>query len=161
MEIASFVKSLADRYRYGIDCIIDNNDLLALALSKMPTACIEPMESCNEGDESGITLTCGNFTSVITKNPNNNIVKLVIDKKVTSDNIDILIQKISTYKPFNLSVDYTLYNDSITVNEEQPYDLSGVDTVKAIEEFVTLLDVDKKADISQYCIDLYKRAQST
>jgi hypothetical protein len=76
MEIASFVKSLADRYRYGIDCIIDNNDLLALALSKMPNECIEPMESCNEGDESGITLTCGQFTSVITKNPNNNIVKL-------------------------------------------------------------------------------------
>lgn len=76
MEIASFVKSLADRYRYGIDCIIDNDDLLALALSKMPTACIEPMESCNEGDELGITLTCGNFTSVITKNSNNNIVKL-------------------------------------------------------------------------------------
>ena len=62
MEIASFVKSLADRYRYGIDCIIDNNDLLALALSKMPNECIEPIESCNEGDESGITLTCGNFT---------------------------------------------------------------------------------------------------
>ena len=92
---------------------------------------------------------------------NNNIVKLVIDKKVTSDNIDILIQKISTYKPFNLSVDYTVYNDTITVNEDQSYDLSGVDTVKAIEEFVTLLDVDKKADISRYCIDLYKRTQST
>ena len=76
MEIASFVKSLADRYRYGIDCIIDNNDLLALALSKMPNECIEPMESCNEGDETGIELTCGNFTSVITKNPNNSIVKL-------------------------------------------------------------------------------------
>ena len=76
MEIASFVKSLADRYRYGIDCIIDNNDLLALALSKMPAACIEPMESCNEGDELGIELTCGQFTNVITKNPNNNIVKL-------------------------------------------------------------------------------------
>lgn len=76
MEIASFVKSLADRYRYGIDCIIDNNDLLALALSKMPNECIEPMESCNEGDELGIELICGQFTSVITKNSNNNIVKL-------------------------------------------------------------------------------------
>ena len=76
MEIASFVKSLADRYRYGIDCIIDNNDLLALALSKMPNECIEPMESCNEGDELGIELTCGQFTSVITKNPDNTIVKL-------------------------------------------------------------------------------------
>lgn len=87
MEIASFVKSLADRYRYGIDCIIDNNDLLALALSKMPAACIEPMESCNEGDESGITLTCGNFTSVITKNPDNNIVKLKVAMLTTVNTI--------------------------------------------------------------------------
>lgn len=87
MEIASFVKSLADRYRYGIDCIIDNNDLLALALSKMPAACIEPMESCNEGDESGITLTCGQFTSVITKNPNNNIVKLKVAMLTTVNTI--------------------------------------------------------------------------
>jgi len=87
MEIASFVKSLADRYRYGIDCIIDNNDLLALALSKMPAACIEPMESCNEGDESGITLTCGQFTSVITKNPDNNIVKLKVAMLTTVNTI--------------------------------------------------------------------------
>ena len=66
MEIASFVKSLADRYRYGIDCIIDNNDLLALALSKMPTACIEPMESCNDATNTKTvtTITCegGNIT---------------------------------------------------------------------------------------------------
>jgi len=74
MEIASFVKNIADTYRYGIDCTIDTDKLLALALSKMPNACIEPMESCNEGDESGITLTCGQFTSVITKNPNENMV---------------------------------------------------------------------------------------
>ena len=87
MEIASFVKSLADRYRYGIDCIIDNNDLLALALSKMPTACIEPMESCNEGDELGIELTCGQFTSVITKNPDNNIVKLKVAMLTTVNTI--------------------------------------------------------------------------
>ncbi len=66
MEIASFVKSLADRYRYGVDCIIDNNDLLALALSMMPAACIEPMESCNDATNTNTvtTITCegGNIT---------------------------------------------------------------------------------------------------
>jgi len=93
MEIASFVKNLADTYRYGIDCIIDTDNLLALALSKMPIACIEPMESCNEGDESGITLTCGQFTSVITKNPNNNIVKLKA-ATLTTVNIIAAITKI-------------------------------------------------------------------
>jgi len=91
----------------------------------------------------------------------NNIIKIVVDKKITTDNIDLLIQKISTYKPFTLSVDYSLYNDSITVNEDQSYDLSGVDMGKAIEEFVDLLDVDQKTDVSRYCLDLYKRACST
>jgi DNA repair exonuclease SbcCD nuclease subunit len=91
----------------------------------------------------------------------NNIIKIVVDKKITTDNIDLLIQKISTYKPFTLSVDYSLYNDSITVNEEQSYDLSGVDMGKAIEEFVELLDIEKKADVSRHCLDLYKRACST
>ena len=93
MEIASFVKNIADTYRYGIDCIIDTDNLLALALSKMPIACIEPMESCNEGDELGITLTCGQFTSVITKNPNNNIVKLKA-AMLTTVNIIAAITKI-------------------------------------------------------------------
>jgi|694.fasta_scaffold56351_3 hypothetical protein len=93
MEIASFVKNIADTYRYGIDCIIDTDNLLALALSKMPIACIEPMESCNEGDESGVTLTCGQFTSVITKNPNNNIVKLKA-ATLTTVNIIAAITKI-------------------------------------------------------------------
>lgn len=89
MEIASFVKNIADTHRYGIDCIIDTDKLLALALSKMPNACIEPMESCNEGDELGITLTCGNFTYVITKNPDNNIVSikssLIMKVTISSD----------------------------------------------------------------------------
>jgi hypothetical protein len=93
MEIASFVKNIADTYRYGIDCIIDTDNLLALALSKMPIACIESMESCNEGDELGVTLTCGQFTSVITKNPNNNIVKLKA-ATLTTVNIIAAITKI-------------------------------------------------------------------
>ena len=88
----------------------------------------------------------------------NNIVKLQVDKKVSSDNIELLIQKISAFKPFNLAVDYSLYDNSISVNDEQPYDLSGVDMSKAIEEFVTLLDIDKKEEISRYCLELYRKA---
>lgn len=89
---------------------------------------------------------------------NNNIIKLIVDKKITTDNIELLIQKISTHKPFNFTVDYSLYNDAITINEEQPYDISGVDMSKAIAEFVELLDIEKKNDVSNYCLNLYKKA---
>jgi len=88
----------------------------------------------------------------------NNIIKLLIDKKISSDNIDLLIQKISSYKPFSLSADYSLYDNSIGVNDDQQVDLSGVDMSKAIEEFINLLDIDKKIDVSRYCLELYKKA---
>jgi DNA repair exonuclease SbcCD nuclease subunit len=88
---------------------------------------------------------------------NNNIVKLAVDKKISSDNIELLIQKIGAFKPFNLSVDYSLFDNSIAVNEDQTYDLSGVDMSKAIEEFITLLDIDKRDDVSRYCLELYRK----
>jgi DNA repair exonuclease SbcCD nuclease subunit len=88
----------------------------------------------------------------------NNIVKLLIDKKISSDNIDLLIQKMSSYKPFSLSADYSLYDNSIGVNDDQQVDFSGVDMSKAIEEFINLLDIDKKVEVSRYCLELYKKA---
>ncbi len=87
----------------------------------------------------------------------NNIIKLIIDKKVSTDNIDNLLKKIGSYGPFSLSVDYSLYDDSIVV-DEQNYDASGVDLQKTIEEFVNVLDIDNKTPVIGYCLDLYKRA---
>ena len=91
----------------------------------------------------------------------NNIVKIIIDKKISSDNIDVFIQKLSSYKPFSISVDYSLFDNSISVNDESNVDLSGVDMQKTIDEFINILDIDKKIDVSKYCIELYKKAIST
>jgi len=68
MEIASFVKNLADTHRYGIDCIIDTDNLLALALSNMPIECREPMDSCNDitNTSTVTTITCEGGTINIT-----------------------------------------------------------------------------------------------
>lgn len=104
--------------------------------------------------ELGALLEKKNIKEEIT----NNIVKIIIDKKINSDNIDTLIQKITTYKPFTLSVDYSLFDNSISINEDAQVDISGVDINKAIDEFINILDIDKKPEISRYCLDLYKKA---
>jgi DNA repair exonuclease SbcCD nuclease subunit len=88
----------------------------------------------------------------------NNIIKLIIDKKVDADNIDNLIEKFSKTKPFSLSVDYSLINLNPTASEDNNYDLSGVDVQKAIEEFINLLDINTKKETIEYCLDIYKRA---
>jgi len=90
----------------------------------------------------------------------NNIVKLIIDKKITTDKIDVLIKKMSSYNPFSLSVDYSLYDDSIVV-DDQNYDAAGVDLQQTIEEFISILEIDNKKDVVDYCMELYKKANNT
>jgi DNA repair exonuclease SbcCD nuclease subunit len=97
--------------------------------------------------------------SILQNSFNNNIIKLIIDKKISADSIDLLLKKISAFNPFSLSVDYSLYDNSITV-DEQNYDASGVDLQQTIEEFIGVLDVEDKKTVIDYCLDLYKRANS-
>lgn len=88
----------------------------------------------------------------------NNIVKLIIDKQIASDNVDALIKKLSAYKPFSISIEY-IVNNSISVNDDSNVDMSGIDIEKAIEEFVNMLDIPDKTDIINYCQDLFKRCK--
>jgi len=89
----------------------------------------------------------------------NNIVKILIDKKASSDNIDLLLKKISAFNPFSLGVDYLFYDNTIAI-DDQNYDATGVDLQKTIEEFVNVLDIDDKKAVIDYCVDLYKRADN-
>jgi DNA repair exonuclease SbcCD nuclease subunit len=88
----------------------------------------------------------------------NNIVKLIIDKKIAPDSIDTLIKKVSTYKPFSVAVDYTA-NNNIVVNEDLSVDMSGINIEKAIEEFISMLDIQDKESIISYCQELLKRCR--
>ena len=90
---------------------------------------------------------------------NNSIVKLVIDKKAKEEGVEALIKKMSSFNPFSFSVDYSLYDNSISV-DDQNYDATGVDMQKTIEEFVNILDIENKGEIITYCQDLYKRASN-
>jgi DNA repair exonuclease SbcCD nuclease subunit len=90
---------------------------------------------------------------------NNSIIKLVIDKKAKEDGIEALIKKMNAFNPFSFSVDYSLYDNSISV-DDQNYEATGVDMQKTIEEFVNVLDIENRGEIITYCLDLYKRANN-
>ena len=105
-----------------------------------------------------LSLTELSNTDDVKKTVGNNIIKIIVDKKVNTDKIDTLIKKISTFNPFSLSVDYTLYDDSIGIDDQNYDATTGVDLQKTIEEFVNVLDIDNRKDVVSYCMDLYKRA---
>jgi len=89
----------------------------------------------------------------------NNIIKLVIDRNISSDHLDSLVAKITTFKPNDLHVDYDINYNKIKVNEDADLDLSGVDITKAIQEFVNMLDINNKKEVVEYTTSLYNRSK--
>lgn len=96
-----------------------------------------------------------NFESILP----NNIVKLIIDKNISSDHLDALVSKMSSYKSNDLQVDYDVNYTKIKMRDDSSVDLSGVDINKAIEEFVEMLDINNKKEVIEYTINLYNRAK--
>lgn len=102
----------------------------------------------------------GRLTDEIKKKYAGNFIKLIIDRGITSDEADYLIKKLSDLKPALLTVDYSFAFNKFKLDDDKNVDLSGVDVTTAISEFVNLLDVPFKQEVTQYTVDLYKRCQN-
>lgn len=90
----------------------------------------------------------------------NNIVKLIVDLNVASDDMDILLKKFLELEAMSITVDYDVNFDKFGLDEGQETDLSGVDIPVAIEEFVNLLeDVPNKQEIIDYTIEMYNKCR--
>ncbi len=95
------------------------------------------------------------FASIIP----NNIIKLIVDKNISTDHLDLIVSKITTFKPNEITVDYDVNYNKLKVKDDNEVDLSGVDISKAIEDFVNLLDINNKKEVIEYTIDLYNRSK--
>lgn len=89
----------------------------------------------------------------------NNMVKIGIDKSISTRDLDKLTIKLHNFKPLNLIVDNSVSFDRFGADLEQNVDLSGVDITKAISDFVDMLDIDNKKDVTNYTISLYNQCK--
>ena len=85
-----------------------------------------------------------------------NIVRLVVDKNVEPDDLDIITMSLNSLKPFMFNLDYDINFNKFSVEGDVGYEYSGVDYETAITEFVNMLDINNKAEVIQYTIELYK-----
>ena len=88
-----------------------------------------------------------------------NILKLIIDKNISSDHLDLLVAKMMSYKPVELRIDYDVNYNKLKIENDKDYDLSGVDINRAIDDFVNLLDIENKKDVIDYTQSLYERVK--
>ena len=84
-----------------------------------------------------------------------NIIKLIVDKNINSEHMDLLVTKLATYKPCDIRIDYDVNYNKVKFAEDSDFDLSGIDMIEAISEFINMLDIDNKSEVIKYTSELY------
>lgn len=100
----------------------------------------------------------GDVDKFIINRIKNNIVRFIVDRNISPDEIEQLLRLLSSYKPLTLTTDYNINFDRFGL-EEDDTDLSGISIESAIDEFVNLLDIDNKQKVIQYTTNLYNRCK--
>ncbi len=101
----------------------------------------------------------GDITPIVQNKINNNIVKLKVDKNISQDDMDILLNVFNKFAPEQLSVDYDINFNRILQDREDIEDMSGVDVEQAIEDFIGTMDLDNAKSIIEYTLGLYERCK--
>jgi len=101
----------------------------------------------------------GSITDNVRTLISNNIIKLIIDRYITSREIDILLNKLSQLRPMSIILDYEINYSAYQINTDDSSDLSNVNIEHALDEFINLLDISatEKRDVRQYSRELFEK----
>jgi len=87
-----------------------------------------------------------------------NIIKLQIDKNISTEHLDLLTSKILTYKPADLKVDFDINYNKIKNTEDTEQITQGLEIENIVSEFINLLEINNKEEIIKYTLSLYRKA---
>ena len=100
----------------------------------------------------------GKVTDEIKESFNNSFVKFIIDRNISTDEVDLIVQKFYTYNPITINIDYAVNFNKYKLDESMIHDFSGIDIETAIEEFVNLMDIKNRKEVIDYTTELYRRS---
>ena len=102
-------------------------------------------------------VTDGKITKRTKRQFDNNFIRFIVDKNVSPDEIDLILQKLYTLSPLSINVDYAANFNKYKLDESVIHDFSGIDVEIAIKEFVNIIDMENKKEVIDYTIDLYRK----
>jgi DNA repair exonuclease SbcCD nuclease subunit len=90
----------------------------------------------------------------------NNFVKLLIDRNVSHEHLNIIEQKLNLLHPQFLEIDY---NKNYAKNSNAGLEsdtLNAIDIPEAIREFINMLDISNKPKVIDFTLKLYQQCQN-
>jgi DNA repair exonuclease SbcCD nuclease subunit len=104
-------------------------------------------------------VTYGDITDDVKSIFKGNIVRFVFDKNIAPDEVDVLLKILLSLGALMLTVDYDNTFNNLNLNDLSGADLSGVDMITAIEEFINLLEIDDKSSIIERTTSIYRNCK--
>ena len=91
----------------------------------------------------------------------NNIIKLIIDRPISGQETDLLVNKLSQLRPLSINLDYEINFNAYQFIENEKCDLSNVDMEQALLDFISLLEIpeSQKQDVEKYSLDIYNKCK--
>ena len=98
----------------------------------------------------------GTVTSEVKDQIRNNLIKLKIDRRISPDDVDVLLVKMRQYAPLQFVVEYETNFSDYDLDGDRK-DLSGIDIEQAMREFIDLMDINNRQEVIDYTLELYKK----
>ena len=86
-----------------------------------------------------------------------NWIKIDVDKSLSTEQTDKLLDKLSSLMPLSIHLEYNADQIDASISD---YEFTGISITDCIREYVDLLDIDYKSDVTDEVIDLYERVSS-
>jgi hypothetical protein len=98
----------------------------------------------------------GTITTEVKEQIRNNLIKLKVDRRISPDDIDVLLAKMRLYNPQQFVVEYETNFCDYDLDGDRK-DLSGIDIEQAMSEFIDLMDINNRQEVIDYTLELYKK----
>ncbi len=95
----------------------------------------------------------------IITNVDKNIVRIVVDKKVSTDLIENTLKRVTLLNPSFTSIEYLIDNKVSSNVDTTNIDLSGVNIETVIKDFIDLLEIDNKDIVFTQCLEIYSNCR--
>lgn len=98
----------------------------------------------------------GKIDNILTKKIKGNIIKLIVDSNLTTEQVETLTKKITTLNPFTLNVEWLYNNELGNIDTE----IDGINIEECITDFIEAMPINNKKEVLEKTLELYKIHQN-
>lgn len=85
----------------------------------------------------------------------NNFIKIIVDKKIKQATLEKILTALQGLNAKSITIDHE--NVAVQIKDDLEFEFTGIDIDQCIGEYTELLEIDNKAEVVSYLIELYKQ----